>query len=280
MDVVDTACRVAVLSDIHGNAVALGTVLSDLDFLGIDKIVVAGDLVGGPNPDEVVDLLVARQAQMIRGNAEKEYLTPYASAGIPERWRNDPRMGPIWWSIGRLGHERRDLLARLPDQLMLDEATAVVHGSLRHVRDSVLSSTSDEGLDEMFPSQAVRFAFTGHTHQPLVRANARLRVVNVGSVGLPTDGDPRACYAVATQAASTRAGEWEVDFRRVAYDIETAVRSCEGKLGDAFPWYTALMERQLRTGHDCFGSWLRTSGWVLPDDLSSSVQEYLRIHQA
>ena len=57
--------------------------------------------------------------------------------------------------------------------------------------------------------------FLGHTHKPFVRRVGRLTVVNPGSVGMPVDGDPRACFAI-----------WEdgqVTLKRVPYDIEGAV---------------------------------------------------------
>ena len=57
--------------------------------------------------------------------------------------------------------------------------------------------------------------FVGHTHRPLVRRIGRLTVVNPGSLGMPVDGDPRACYAV-----------WEdgsVRLQRVPYDVGHAV---------------------------------------------------------
>ena len=67
--------RVAVISDIHANLVALRAVLADLDAHDAGEIVVTGDAIGfGPNPAEVVDLLRERGARMIRGNHEKDYV--------------------------------------------------------------------------------------------------------------------------------------------------------------------------------------------------------------
>ena len=64
--------RIAVLSDIHGNALALDAVLADVTAQGpFDRVVVAGDLVwSGPRPREVVDRLLAFGAAMIRGNTD------------------------------------------------------------------------------------------------------------------------------------------------------------------------------------------------------------------
>ena len=162
-----TPHRVAVLSDIHGNVGALRAVLADLDSLGVDRIVVAGDVVGfGPNPAEVVDLLAARSALMVRGNHEKDYVSVYGTAEMPDSWWTAPRTKSLLWTMERLGPERRAFLAALPDRLLLDDATLVVHGSPRHVRDKILASTPDEELEAMLdgetaslrPSSATRTA--------------------------------------------------------------------------------------------------------------------------
>src|SRR5437763_975600 len=102
-DRIDQAGRIAILSDIHGNAVALRAVLADLEAFGVDQIVVAGDLVGfGPSPDEVVDLLVARGARLIRGNHEKDYVAPFTTQELPADWRTSPDR-TLYWTIDRLG---------------------------------------------------------------------------------------------------------------------------------------------------------------------------------
>jgi diadenosine tetraphosphatase ApaH/serine/threonine PP2A family protein phosphatase len=50
-----------------------------------------------------------------------------------------------------------------------------------------------------------------------------LRVVNAGSVGLPFDGDPRACYAIISNLTANGNDSIRVELKRVAYDIEQAV---------------------------------------------------------
>lgn len=268
--------RVAVLSDIHGNVVALRAVLADIEALGIGWIVVAGDMVGfGPNPDEVVDLLAARGAQMIRGNHEKDYVALYATPQMPALWRTDPRLRSMAWSMERLGPQRRAFLSALPDRLLLDEATLVVHGSPRHVRDAILASTAEDDLEAMFAGESARLSFVGHTHRPLVRATARRRVVNVGAVGLPLDGDPRASYAVAVRPRDGQPGAWMVGMRRVAFDIDMAIAAYGSGLHEVDPGFAAIMARQLRTARNYYGPWLRVSADLVDDELPAAVQRYL-----
>jgi len=76
----------------------------------------------------------------------------------------------------------------------------------------------------------VRMIACGHTHVPMDRTIKGVRVVNAGSVGLPFDGDPRACYAIISDPAA-RGGvgaeqyptSTQVELRRVVYDVETVV---------------------------------------------------------
>jgi diadenosine tetraphosphatase ApaH/serine/threonine PP2A family protein phosphatase len=271
--------RVAVLSDIHGNAVALQAVLADLDSLGIDHLAVAGDLVGfGPNPDDVVDVLVTRRAQLIRGNHEADYVAPYGTAQMPAWWLTDPRLASFRWSMDRLGAGRRAFLAALPDRLLLDEATLVVHGSPRHVRDAVRATTPDQELEAMFVGETARLAFVGHTHRPVVRALPRRRVVNVGSVGCPLDGDARASYAVATRAEECAPGAWDVVVRRVAYDLDAAVEAYDNGLREVDPCFVAIITRELRTGRDYLGPWLRLSEGLPEPELATALEQYLAAH--
>jgi len=271
--------RVAVLSDIHGNAVALQAVLADVTALGIDRLVVAGDLVGfGPNPDDVVDVLVARSAQLIRGNHEADYVAPYGTAEMPAWWRTDPRLASFRWSMERLGARRRAFLAALPDRLLLDAATLVVHGSPQHIRDAVRATTPDQELKAMFAGEPARLAFVGHTHRPVLRTLPQLRVVNVGSVGFPLDGDPRAAYAVATPAEDDAPGAWDVGVRRVAFDLDAAIAAYDNGLREADPGFVELITRELRTARDYLGPWLRLSEGLPAAELATALQQYLAAH--
>jgi putative phosphoesterase len=266
---------IAILSDIHGNLVALRAVLAELEDLGVDSIAVAGDLVGfGPNPDDVVDLLVERAARLIRGNHEKDYVAPYGTLGMPDGGRIDPRFRSMIWSMERLGPERRAFLSELPDSLLLDPETLVVHGSPRHVRDSVLAWTPETELDAMFAEADARLVFMGHTHRPVIRNPARRRLVNAGSVGLPLGGDPRASYVLAWPS-QTSGTVWKVEVRRVPYDLEAAIAAYDNGLRDADAGFVELISRQLRTARDYYGPWLRRSQALPEGELESALRQYL-----
>src|SRR5512136_2145891 len=98
--------RVAILSDIHGNAVALDAVLADLASRGpFDELVVAGDLVwSGPRPREVIDRVQALRAVVIRGNTDAFF---DATDGEPPDGKEPGRFAAhLAWMLGQLGPER------------------------------------------------------------------------------------------------------------------------------------------------------------------------------
>lgn len=190
--------RVAILSDVHGYVVALRAVLADVDALGVDEIVVAGDMVNwGPASARVVDILRARGAQMIRGNHEQELVATFGTAAMPAALMTTVRYAPSRWSLESLGHERRAYLAALPDQLYLDEASVVVHGSPRHVRDAVTIHRTDDELRAMVAGVPARLIVSGHTHRPLLRTVPDRADLTEHARGKPDSGAARAEAALS-----------------------------------------------------------------------------------
>jgi predicted phosphodiesterase len=269
--------RLAVLSDVHGNLVALRAVLADADAVGVDGIVVAGDLSGfGPNTEDVVDLLCARHAQMIRGNHEKDYVAPWGTPSAPPMWAANPRRHALFWlTMERLGPARRAHLSALPDRLALDEATLVVHGSPRHVREGLLARDGDDELVERFRGESCRLALSGHTHRPLRRELPDLRLVNVGSVGLPLDGDPRAAYVVIEREPGAAAGDWQVELRRVAYDLTAASAAFDNGFRQAAPELVDLIVQTMVAARDHFAPGLRATAEVLDAEFPIALRRYL-----
>lgn len=264
--------RLAILADIHGNLVALRAVLADAVAAGAEELVVAGDLVNrGPDSAAVVDLLRARGARLLRGNHEADCVAAYGTPAAPPAWATSPGYGLLRWTMEALGPERRSFLAALPDRLWLDDATVVAHRSPRVGRDAVRADTPESALAAMLPNPAIRLAFVGHTHRSLIRelpargAWPACRFVNVGAVGDPLDGDPRASYALAVPGPSGEPGDWRIELRRVPYDISAAVAALDVGLRAACPEWAEVIARNLHTGRDHFGPAVRALAAV-PDE--------------
>jgi putative phosphoesterase len=196
--------RVAALYDIHGNLPALEAVVCELVDEQVDAVVVGGDVVAGPFPEEVLTLLdsLDPDVRFVRGNADRE-LT--AESAAPEPWRT--------WLTDRM----RPLRGRLdswPEQLTLDVdglgPTLFCHATPRNDEEIFTDLTPDDVVAEMMAGTSAGVVVVGHTHMQTDRRVGETRVVNAGSVGGPYEGRPGAFWALLGP---------DVDHRRTDYDV-------------------------------------------------------------
>lgn len=217
--------RIAVLSDIHSNLVALEAVLAHAG--SVDAVWHLGDVVGyGPDPDGVVARLARAGAVGVLGNHDA------AALGGPEiDWFNPDAKAAAAWTRDRIAADTRTWLAALPKTAVVDHVT-LVHGSPRDpLREYI--TTPDVAAPNLH-ALTTSVGLHGHTHVPAVFAERSGSLVvewptdgdllelddqptllNPGSVGQSRDGDPRAAYMVLDQAAG------HATWHRVAYDIAT-----------------------------------------------------------
>ena len=209
--------RLAVLSDIHGNLPALEAVLQEVRRPTVDGILVAGDLVGGPQANETIALLAEIKADMIRGNSDINLLR-YGRGDAPPPWRTARQFALLRWAHRNLGRPNLEYLRGLPEERVVDAGQAslvrLVHGS---------PGDSFEGLDPRQEPEALRSALErvrepvlvcGHTHLSWkVELDGKL-ALNPGAVCGPLNGDPRAQYAILTW----QGGRWHAEHHAVAVD--------------------------------------------------------------
>ena len=226
--------RYAVLSDVHGNLEALTAVLADAASQGALGILCLGDTVGyGADPVPCIELLGERSTRTVAGNHE------YGALGLIDlRWFNPAARAAALWTRERLGTDHTGYLSGLPLASAIGEATCV-HASPRRPEEWDYLVSPEEGF-LAFGDFPTRLCFVGHSHRPALwslgsggRAHedlagaachghrttfhdGRRYLVNVGSVGQPRDGDPRAAYAVWDEDERT------VTLRRVPYDHRAA----------------------------------------------------------
>jgi len=195
--------QVGVISDIHGNKVALDAVLADMP--PVDAMVCAGDVVGyNPWHAECVAAVREREIPTVMGNHDRAVagggafaFNSMAGAGV-EHARETLDEGKIEW------------LAGLPDRRReLDGRVALVHG---HPEDPDRYTYPGEFGPHMLGDETA--LVLGHTHVQGHAVYDEGVVLNPGSVGQPRDGDPRAAYAVLDLA------EPSVAEHRVEYDVE------------------------------------------------------------
>lgn len=210
--------RLAILSDIHGNAHALGRCLDDLAARGgADVIVAAGDLcLDGPKPKKVLRMLREVGAHCVRGNTDR-------MVGLGDPAHLDPEDArAVVWVREQIGEEWTQWLADLPFTLTFggQDGLLVCHANPRSDDEHVWPDADDATLEGFFAEVEQQVIAFGHLHLSYIRHWRNKLLVNVASAGLPKDGDPKAHYAILTQ----RAFGWEVQERRVEFDLEKVAR--------------------------------------------------------
>jgi putative phosphoesterase len=166
--------KLGLISDVHGDPVALELAWSHLTVMGADRIVCAGDLVGyGPFPDRVVSFMRERQVSSVRGNHDR-WALERGPGGRDE------------FGGGTPSGDTLDYLRELPpDLLVAHQATigVVVHGSPRSDMEFVTRQSHPPGvLSRYLRDLQCDLLVVGHTHQPMWFRCAGGLVVNPGSV--------------------------------------------------------------------------------------------------
>jgi predicted phosphodiesterase len=234
--------RVAVLSDIHSNLVALDAVLAHAGT--VDAVWQLGDVVGyGPDPDGVVARLIEVGAVGVRGNHDAAAL-----GGREIGWFNPEARAAAEWTRDVIDGTTRAWLSALPER-HAEARMTLVHGS---PRDPIREYISSVGVAlENLALLDTDVGLHGHTHIPVafclgseedlrvvtpgpggrLELDGQRALVNPGSVGQPRDGDPDASYLILDPDAAT------VTWHRVAYDIpavQAAMRAAglPGRLAD------------------------------------------------
>lgn len=225
----------AIISDIHSNLPALQTVLDHIKGRGISRVVCLGDIIGyGPDPAACWRLVNERCEIIIRGNHDQ-------ALGTRDMSRFHPRAkNAIEWT--------RKVLLEEPDGEQIIEAItnlprSAKSGHYLFVHGSPYGPTMDYLLPgDSFDRQRMArefaqvdlYAFNGHTHIPGVivkgtrfmppealeneryKMMGRQSIINIGSVGQPRDGNPKACYV-------TIEGNFVI-YHRLRYDAESVCR--------------------------------------------------------
>jgi diadenosine tetraphosphatase ApaH/serine/threonine PP2A family protein phosphatase len=246
--------RRALISDIHGNLEALEAVLDDIQKQGITQIYCLGDIIGyGPNPRECIDKVMGACGVTLLGNHDQGALFDPDGFNIgAERaifWTREQLESPQ----DRNNEKRWEFLGELPRTHRLN-SFLFVHGSPRNPLSEYIFPEdiyNHRKMERLF-QLVERYCFQGHTHVPGVftenyqffapeeidneytLGDGKV-MINVGSVGQPRDGDPRACYVIledgdppdADTAGSEPAkpvGPVTIKYRRLPYDFETTIQ--------------------------------------------------------
>ncbi|WP_078553337.1 metallophosphoesterase family protein [Bacillus alkalicellulosilyticus] len=220
--------KYAFISDIHGNAVALDAVVDSLQKENVNQTFVLGDICyRGPEPKRSLDIVRSIATKVIKGNADewvvrgvKEGEVPSAALEIMNIERD--------WIRSKLNDDDVTFLQSLDTELHLTmengQKIHAFHATPTSLFEVVLPKENDDVLlEKLMSKQEASLYLYAHIHLPYVRFFQGKCVANLGSVGLPFDGQPRASYLLVEEDET----EFNIKIKRVSYDVERVLKKYE-----------------------------------------------------
>jgi diadenosine tetraphosphatase ApaH/serine/threonine PP2A family protein phosphatase len=219
----------ALLFDIHGNLPALEAVLDDARAAGAKRYLLGGDyaVFGGWQPETIARLRDLQDATWIRGNVDR-----WAATEAPD---GEPAKSGVEASRRLLDQATIAQLGALPTDAGLGFGTRAWHASPKTDLKSFWPEPAQDEIELLDGVTDRRIVF-GHFHVAFERVGAHgIELVAPGSVGMPTDGDHRAAWALMHD-------DGRIERRRVAYDhAASAARVRE--VADGAPWGDVIAAR-------------------------------------
>jgi predicted phosphodiesterase len=286
--------RIAVLADIHGNLPALEAVITQIDRLQPDFVLVNGDLINGaPFSSQVVETIRTRNWVVVRGNHEFYYLD-FGTVRAPAEYGNANRWGMLHWLVKRMTPAQGAYLATLPDELTIylpgAQPLRVAHGVPGHNRTGFRNEHSDEHIAAAVDHVNERTLISAHTHVQIDRQverplsidsphPRRWHVVNPGAVGLPLSGNPNAHFALLESVGKDEEADgWRVHFHSVAYDRRPLLESYHssgmleqgGVVAQLFYWEIVTARSEVVR----FLIWAHQQGYDAEDAIDDTFRRY------
>lgn len=179
--------RLALISDIHGNALALQSVLDAIEKTGVDQVVCLGDIATlGPRPAAALEQLQALECPCILGNHDEFMFVPEL---VHTYTKHQAVIDAIAWCRDQLSQDAVEFMQRCPRtlELPLEDGTRLLlfHGTPNSNTTDLLPNTPAEVVDEMLLGHDAAVLAGGHTHLQMLRQHRGRLIVNAGSVGMP-----------------------------------------------------------------------------------------------
>lgn len=220
--------RLALISDIHGNHVALTAVLEHVRATGVDGIVFMGDYVTDfPGSHRVLEIVRAAMSEwkcwVLRGNRE-DYLIDYRHS-FSKYWKPGSEWGSRLYAYQDLTGEDLDFIESLPFAMKISpegaEPFTACHSSPRACRDPICFD--ERKIAECLEMTDTRWMFCGHQHVVRTYCHRDRRAYFVGSVGLCEGIGGHAQFAYVDYVN----GQWLPSTVTIPYDVQTAVAEFE-----------------------------------------------------
>ncbi|WP_458352167.1 metallophosphoesterase family protein [Peribacillus frigoritolerans] len=219
--------KLAFISDIHGNAIALEAVLVNIKKHDVDKIYVLGDICfRGPEPKRSLDLVRSLETDVIKGNADEWVVRGIKEKEVPAQVF-EIMSSEVNWTRSKLSDKDHEYLENLPTNLDIELENFKIHAfhaTPNDLFEVVLPSENDESINEkLMKNNSADVYIYAHIHKPYIRYIEGKCIINIGSVGLPFDGIRKSSYALL----NIEKGSFQSSIIRVDYDVEEVIQQYE-----------------------------------------------------
>lgn len=240
--------KVALISDIQGNCIALTQVLTAIKDEQVDAIVCLGDVASGAQPRDVLSTLRDYQVHMIKGNMDDEILNPQPYDGEDEIQR---RYNVIdRWCSAQLTDSDKAYMRTFRHLILFELESAhqllCFHGSPYSYNDVIDEETPDKRLGQLLDGYDEEIMASGHMHHQFLRPYKDTLLLNPGSVGLPrvrqTSEDELPRHPLLAEYALIEIidGQINVQFRSLAVPPEEFKRSILNSGMPYAEWFLSL----------------------------------------
>ncbi|WP_027624145.1 metallophosphoesterase family protein [Clostridium lundense] len=210
--------KIAVISDIHGNIIALKNAIEDIERRKVDLIINLGDFVGyGPYPNEVIDYIREKKIISVKGN--------YDASVVQNKfvYIRDTEINKfsLPYAVSMLREDNREYLNNLPKTLTMEfegKNITFVHGSTRSINEYLKEDSKE--VEEVMQEFKGDILVCAHTHIPYLKKYDNKIIINEGSIGKPKIGRPNSTYVLLNIEENK---DIEVEFIEIAYNYEAII---------------------------------------------------------
>ena len=235
--------KVGIITDVHGNIIALNAVLNEFEKIEVDKIICCGDIIGiGPNPEETVQELMKNEDKLIAviGNHEQ-----YLLKGLPKNVHDDKRTMSLEeidnheWTHSKLSENSKKFISQFKISNIIeieDKKIYIVHypSDEKGIYKKHIKNPTIKQNEEMFSGIDADIFIYGHTHTTSINNKNNKWYINLGSLGCPVKSN-------IANAGILEINKNEVYYKqlKIEYNVNEVIQEIERL---KFPFYKGILK--------------------------------------
>jgi putative phosphoesterase len=215
--------RIAILSDIHGNLIALNKVLNFIDKNKINTIIILGDIITDfpENTNKILDKIKKYTSYIIKGNRE-EYII-----NIDQKLNNYKQLLPVSETYKIITEENYNFIKSLPEQIVIHYSNVFslrcVHGSPNSITE-ILYENNDDMNKKILKNIDQNILLCEHNHKQWIYEYNNKYIISVGSVGINFNGNHSAQFVVLDYGDKIN-----IELMEIKYDLNLLKMGKEDK---------------------------------------------------